>query len=239
MTILRFWQGGKMRRILVLGFLMVSGSSLFLGCGEKEKPKGVADLDVSKGNIRNGSGPDGDLGGGYKNAKWGMSPIQVKNVLKGEIIDSGERDFISYIEYNIGAGKTLKCWFYKNRFYQVWYNPRLKDDDELGAEAVLRALTKKYGTGKILKGAVTFLGLPRLTIIWDDGITEIEYTMYDPDPYRYPSEWRHLYRKSSSLWVSYTNKKIQDNINREEKAKKEHLKEEKLRQKMKAIEEDL
>lgn len=181
----------------------------------------------------------GALGGGYKNAKWGMSPTQVKNVLKGEIIDSGERDFISYIEYNIGAGKTLKCWFYKNRFYQVWYTPGLKDDDEEGAKAVLMALTKKYGPGKILKGDVDSLGFPKLTIIWDDGITEIKYRMYHPDPSKYPREWRHLSRKSSSLWVSYANKKIRDNINREEKAEKERHEKERLRQKMKAVEEDL
>lgn len=177
----------------------------------------------------------GTLGSGYKNAKWGMSPTQVKNVLKGEIIASGD----NYIEYNIGAGKTLKCWFHKNQFYCAYYRPKLKDDDELGAKAVLRALTEKYGTGRILKGDVDYFGLPKLTIIWDDGITEIKYRMYDPDPSKYPREWRHLYRSSSDLSVTYTNKKIRDNINREEKAEKERRKEERLRQKMKAVEEDL
>lgn len=172
----------------------------------------------------------GSLGGGYKNAKWGMPPSQVKKVLSGKITSSGAH----YIRYDMGERKKLTCRFYKNQLYYVLYEPGLPPDDMKGVKAVVSVLERKYGQYvpcKFSDSYVSGYGIPHLVWIWDDGITRIEVVMEKPT--------RFFPCPSSTLDVRYTCKRIETIKEREEKQEKERREKQELKQKMKEVEEGL
>jgi hypothetical protein len=139
------------------------------------------------------------LGGGYKEAKWGMSKAQVKQVLGGTVDRWGGGESTDFLALDID-GKGLKCWFAGDRLYRVEFNPRLADADVAGVDAILALAVEKFGPGteRTDRGDAT-TGLPLMFYEWEDSDTTIKFRVVKPRP--------ELYRgTASSLKVIYEHK---------------------------------
>ncbi len=147
------------------------------------------------------------LGNGYREAQWGMSTKQVSDLLRAKILyhDKVITDGDIFISYNLGGGKSVTCYFYKNLFYRAEYSPSFKDGDEIAGEAVLHGLTDKYGQPRQIGGMVNaWTESPLIVYQWDDDSTEIRFQMWDPEPLKRAGG---LY-PSSTIAVSYKSKFI-------------------------------
>ena len=123
----------------------------------------------------------GRLGGGYKNAKWGMSVAEVKKKLPSRLeYETRQPKVDKILILDLGAGRKVTCYFENDRFYQAIYQPVAADNDQQAAEAVLSGLDKKYGPGKDEEGFTDKEGKPLKLVTWNDGISKIEFRMRDP-----------------------------------------------------------
>jgi hypothetical protein len=178
------------------------------------------------------------LGNGYKEAKWGMSPDKVKEVLVSATVSSEDKtdDGDTYIAFTIGDDKELTCYFYENQLYCAQYKPIKHDGDDKGAQAVLIGLTKKYGQGKYLEGYADSIGMPLVLVEWNDGVTEIRLKMMDQKSLinmgmnTYPS---------STLEVRYTSLKFRTAKDRKEKEINLQQEKDERNRKLKNVENDL
>jgi ankyrin repeat protein len=182
------------------------------------------------------------LGNGYLNAKWGMTIEQVKEALIDEehilINERTSSDGDKYLLFKIGGSRELTCWFYNNKFYYAEYVPFPKDGDRSGVEAVLLGLKNKYGSGENITGYVDGLtGMKLLLNVWDDGVTEIKFRMYDPDVIAAYSNI--IPYPSGTLKVLYTGKKLKAEKETNEMLEKMRLENEERNKRLKNIEGDL
>jgi hypothetical protein len=117
----------------------------------------------------------GNLGNGYKEAKWGMSIKEIKKNLHYPI----QFDYGDSISFSLGENKYFQCEFYNNKLYKVVYGPLLKSRNDLNI--LISALKKKYGQGKSLDSMQNVWGNTCLSgepdfysgIVWVDEITKI------------------------------------------------------------------
>jgi hypothetical protein len=144
------------------------------------------------------------LGGGYRAAKWGMSPDEARAALHGqaqppETAEDGDTS----VAVGLASGRRVTLWFFDERLYLAVYEPALEDGDEPGARAVLQALQNRYGAGRPLSGFVDTKGAELSVVAWDDGETEILYQMRRPSPKGRPAK-----QASSSLKVVYRSRPL-------------------------------
>lgn len=154
---------------------------------------------------------------GYKDAKWGMSPDEVKKALSMRVIRE-DKDFIAF--------DKVRCWFYKNRFYHAQYEPKLHDGDQKGFQAVVNALEEKFGSGKELKNQVdALLKTPLLVYLWEDELTTIRLWMWDPESWYksggdiFPSSTLSVIYESKELKAEKENEESQQEYSKMEKRK--------------------
>lgn len=179
----------------------------------------------------------GRLGGGYKDAKWGMSPDAVRRALPGtpdyETRSPGpEKTMI----YDLGEGRKLVCSFLHEQFYRAVYTPIPGDGDFDGANMVFSGLERKFGPGKELRGYLNAENRPLRVVKWNDGISEIEFRMAD---WQAP-EWKE--EKSfpgKSVLVMYTNIPLSLKRERLKAEEKKRQEKDQLQNKAQKIENDL
>lgn len=163
---------------------------------------------------------------GYKDAKWGMSPNEVKKALSMRVI---EENSTSDGDYYVAFDK-VRCWFYRNRFYHAEYEPLLRDGDTEGFRAVVYALEEKFGSGRELKNQVDArLGTPLLIYLWEDELTKIKLRMLDPESF---AKYGGGVFPSSTLKVIYESKELTGE-KEDEESQKEHSKMEKRKESIK------
>lgn len=120
----------------------------------------------------------GRLGRGYKQAKWGMSPEQVKKALTGDLaLHSAPPEKDQTLFFDLGEGQKLVCNFFQGRFYQAAYSPIARDGNQKAAELILTGLEMKYGPGKEHDQYVDGQNRPLRVVKWNDGISQIELRM--------------------------------------------------------------
>ncbi|MBI5240170.1 MAG: hypothetical protein HY926_06835 [Elusimicrobia bacterium] len=125
----------------------------------------------------------GRLGGGYKDAKWGMSPAEVKKRIPARVdYETRQPKVEKTLILSLGEGRKLSCFFENDRFFQAIYQPVAVDGEPTAAEAVVSGLSKKYGPGKEEDGFTDKEGKPLRLVTWNDGITKIEFRMRAPRP---------------------------------------------------------
>lgn len=145
-----------------------------------------------------------NLGGGYKEAKWGMSKAEVRNHISGTIetytssVDSElkqQENLLTGVAESANDewfivtndGKETSYHFLNDRLFGVKFNPNLPDvnrgqSKNGAAEAILSGLIEKFGEGDgYIKGMVNQGDFPLLVYRWNDGETTIKYIMWDPD----------------------------------------------------------
>lgn len=83
---------------------------------------------------------------GYKEAKWGMSPSQVKQALKLDVKEqvghSGAYKQSDYVRFKLQGPLLIECWFFHGKLYRVKYPFFSSDQKTSDARNVLE---KKYG----------------------------------------------------------------------------------------------
>jgi hypothetical protein len=184
----------------------------------------------------------GRLGGGYRDAKWGMSMAEVEKRLAARIeYESRQPSINKTLILDLGQGRKVTCYFEHDQFYQAIYQPVASDGDQQAAEAVMAGLEKKYGPGKEEEGFTDKHDRPLKLITWNDGISKIELQMREPTP---PAPAKVAGTKpwvypSSSLAVIYTG--ISLNARREQRQQEERMRseEEQSRKKVQKVQDDL
>jgi len=93
---------------------------------------------------------------GYKGARWGMSPVQVKKVLNLKVAKTAYARSSKipyknsdYVGFNFGGSLILECWFYHGKLYRVrhpfkagdikTYDVRMAREDKYGKPAIVGA----------------------------------------------------------------------------------------------------
>lgn len=155
------------------------------------------------------------LGGGYKNAKWGMNPQEVKKALGLKVIGGSS----NILNFKPNLSKGLDCYFTNNQLYKVEYNPQIDSSRDL--DIFYQALIKKYGTPRekpnMFKESA-FLRVPIKYYEWNDDYTQITFTYWIADGAPAIIEW-------SSAVVTYMDKNKEESIRqtkeKEEKRKKD------------------
>lgn len=123
----------------------------------------------------------GSLGDGYKGAKWGMSPEEVKSALKNSgdypysVFDQSEQGYgyrlIFYEEKPGDRQERINCFFDDDKLYGIKYIPYGYTGK--GEEYILKEMKEKYGKpNKDYKGRDGF-GFPVKVYEWNDGKTKI------------------------------------------------------------------
>lgn len=107
---------------------------------------------------------------GYKDARWGMSPVQVKQALKLEVREQRVKQNWRYetsddLEFHLDGTLYLECLFFHGKLYFVKLPFYFNNQKTLDVKA---ALVKKYGK-PATSGSDKFYE----KIIWDDGVSRI------------------------------------------------------------------
>jgi hypothetical protein len=116
------------------------------------------------------------LGGGYRDAKWGMTKAQVAAALKLKPAE----DSADFLLFKLGDTESVKCWFKNDRLYRVEYHPLNQpgiSDEQLKAtsEGILRTLRDRYGEPEMPADMADGMGIPfDLFAQWDDGATKLK-----------------------------------------------------------------
>ena len=122
-----------------------------------------------------------NLGGGYKNLKWGMSYEQVSKLIESDIglplKADKDYDKITMVAYKLDEYKSIACYFYNDKLIAVLYLPKPCKEQDL-TDLVI-ALETKYGKGVTTASGLTATGFsletyPLLAKTWNDGVTVIE-----------------------------------------------------------------
>jgi hypothetical protein len=159
-------------------------------------------------------------GGGYKEAKWGMSKQAVQALFDGLYNESGHLpDDISNEDGDI----ILKYWkdpspifyFVDDQLYKVVFQP-LGDGDEEAVNTLLKKLATKYGVfskkrfeGKGFNAGPGEFPLPTYVYSWEDRFTQIQASIVDANYVKkhitsgvYPSStFKIVYRSKPLLKV--------------------------------------
>jgi hypothetical protein len=191
------------------------------------------------------SGPDqpakdyGRLGGGYRDAKWGMSLDEVKKLLGGRLdYETRLQNIEKTLRLDLGKGREVTCLFYNDQFFQAIYKPVTADNDQQAAEAVLDGLNRKYGPGKDEEGFSDKDGKPLKIVTWNDGISKIELRMRDPKPPEKVVDQQSWVYPSSTLAVIYLD--IAADAKRQQRQEAERQRQETIkRRQMKDLQNDL
>jgi hypothetical protein len=145
------------------------------------------------------------LGGGYQNAKWGMTVDQVKSALISNRIKANievnTSDGDKAVRFIIDGQKELTCFFYNNKFYHAEYDPKLKAHEEDVARAILNEMITKYGNGRTYRGTNNIGLIYYVTTEWEDIETKIIYQIHDKQVM--------MYYVAGSVIVAYTCKAIE------------------------------
>lgn len=175
------------------------------------------------------------LGGGYKEAKWGMSPAEVKAAFKAKLeFESKARGDDKFLDYDLGEGRKVTLQFDQDKFYRAIYKPLVEDGDAKTAETVLAGLRKKYGQGKSFEGTD---GDNRAIVMveWTDGASKILFVMPDLGA----DEWKGDQAKfpKGKAVVTYSSAKLEDA--QAKRREDERLKKKKAEPKPAKLEDDL
>ncbi|MDD5628830.1 MAG: hypothetical protein PHU21_07190 [Elusimicrobia bacterium] len=182
----------------------------------------------------------GRLGGGYRDAKWGMSMAEVKKRLAGRLeYETRLPNIEKILRLDIGEGRKVTCNFDHDQFYQAIYKPVAADGDQVSAEAASNGLERKYGPGKAETGYSDKDGKALKIVTWNDGTSRIEFRMRDPKAPASASERESWVYPSSTVVVIYTD--ITATMRREQRQEEERkrLDEKRRRQKIQDIQQDL
>lgn len=124
--------------------------------------------------------PSGDLGGGYRELKWG-SPMAQAEALYGTPIKRGadpahaDRQFLSFLLKDSASGqptrKELVTYFLGGECFRAMLVPHFSENNTAGYNQLRMALEQKFGPGR----KVTTETDPAEVIAWDDGKTRIEF----------------------------------------------------------------
>ena len=120
-----------------------------------------------------------DLGGGYQDAKWGMSSDQVRDLLPG----LANRQSSEFLIMSQEDGAEIKCWFDDQGLSRVEVHPSASTvRDTEGIVAMLRAMESRFGEGMEVPNRVdATLGIPLRVFQWSDAETTITFQMWDPE----------------------------------------------------------
>ena len=122
-----------------------------------------------------------NLGNGYKGAKWGMPPEEVKNILK----DSGDYPYSVFDQSDPQYGyiliffeekpgdrqERINCYFYDDQLYGVKYIPygyTGRDENN-----ILKTMKQKYGNPKSIFNSKDGFGFPIKAYEWNNNTTKI------------------------------------------------------------------
>ena len=183
----------------------------------------------------------GRLGGGYREARWGMSPAEVKQALAENLeFETRLPQVEKILKYDLGEGRKLVCRFDHEQFYRAEYHPIAADGEEVVSEAVLSGLQKKYGPGQQVEGFTDREGRPLRIFKWNDGVSEIELRMPPETPKgQEKTDDKSKIYASSTIMITYTGLEI--NAKREKLLQMDtkRQEEEKLKRKIQNIESNL
>ena len=166
------------------------------GCANKEEQAGkTADI---KSEI--------NLGGGYKNLKWGMSKDTVIKMMNQKVA----KDLGDQIVFNLGrdqytaAGETkyLSCFFYKDKLWKVGMFPGFGNINHVSL--VLSDFESKFG-----KPIATNSADGELMLGWNDGETELIVVLMDRNK-RAPQTMSEVYPQY--VFVAYIGVEIRDKM---------------------------
>jgi|GEM_PF-5179281 len=182
----------------------------------------------------------GRLGGGYRDAKWGMSIAEVKKRLAGRLeYETRLPNIEKILRLDLGEGRKVTCNFNHDQFYQAIYRPMAADNDAQAAEAVLDGLGRKYGPGKEEEGYLDKDGKALKIVTWNDGISKIEFRMRDPRPPEKTGDRKLWVYPSSTLAVIYTDIAASARQEQRQDGERKRSEEKKRRQKIQDIQSDL
>ena len=182
----------------------------------------------------------GRLGGGYKDAKWGMSPAEVKKAVPARVdYETRQPKVEKTVIFSLGEGRKLTCLFEGERFYQAIYQPVPADDEPAAAEAVLSGLSQKYGPGKEEDSYTDKEGRPLRLVTWNDGVSKIEFRMRSPRPNEKSLEFKPEPYPSSTVAVLYTSIALSARRSLRQEDERRRAEELKRQQRIKDIQGDL
>ncbi len=152
------------------------------------------------------------LGGGYQNAKWGMSPLEVKQALGLQVIKSSGNT----LNFQQNMNKGVDCYYNNNQLYKVEYNPTINSSRDL--DIFYQSLVRKYGTPlekpNMYYGSTSFR-IPIKYYEWTDDYTQIIFTYWIVDEGPAIMSW-------SSAMVTYLDRNKEQSVRQaEEKANKQ------------------
>lgn len=147
------------------------------GCDEKIEPGNPSPA------VRAPPAPRRDFGGGYRDAKWGMTPAEVGKVL-GAPAQSGpapdetdlERQLFK-VKDDAGAEtkKTVEAYFLDGRLMRAVLVPHFGGENAQGYENTLKVLSDKYGPGQARRGLVDPRTRAHVDLVgWTDGQTLVQ-----------------------------------------------------------------
>ncbi|ACC98998.1 hypothetical protein Emin_1450 [Elusimicrobium minutum Pei191] len=117
------------------------------------------------------------LGGGYQDAKWGMSKSEVKKVLGYRVKEEGS----NWITFNLGNRKELDAVFFNGKLYLARLSPKIETEKEY--KGLLLGLVSKFGEGtpqsNMTRSYLHTLEIPVVTIVWEDANTNITWSAWD------------------------------------------------------------
>jgi hypothetical protein len=139
----------------------------------------------------------GRLGGGYKNAKWGMSKEDVIAALALPVVDSSSNTIV------FRGDIKIVCSFSDYGLYLVKVEPSCSNRTDF--EAILSHMESKYGVATRRTDMVDGrIGFPLIYCIWDDEVTKIILSMIDPSSNGYRDAGFSDSEAFESLKISYS-----------------------------------
>ena len=177
------------KRIVIAALLLaVCCSQSLLFAGDAPSVKSASTIkSVSVG---------GKFGGGYKDAKWGMSKDKIRSVIQQmfpkrdkeaiELLDNCEDEWNGTPCFYVTVGeKSFMFYFHKDNLFLVKYDQGFTLSSGAAAEALIKGLNDKYGNGKSCTAPSDYHGNPQSATCWQDGVTTVkfvrgvDYSMYD------------------------------------------------------------
>lgn len=144
---------------------------------------------------------------GFRGAKWGMAPEEVKAALGAKVNEESEKNGDRFISFDLGEGKKVACWFYDNRFYHATYSPAVKEGSVQAFTEFLARLTGEHGDGSTeITGQTdptTFM--PLFMVKWEDDTSTVTMRMADPEAY---AKYQGDVYPSATIMVLYESKVI-------------------------------
>jgi hypothetical protein len=168
------------------------------------------------------------LGGGYQEAKWGMSPEEVTGIMnqKNYTQTYSSDDSMWFQHTDSEQNKTeLSFIFYKNQLAAVIHLPGSLTANDTDYSILLKVLSDKYGKPSFTNPFSTECpDIPFSVPVWDDGETQIHMDIADCDKVKV-----YLF-KHPGLAVTYRSHILGDKLSQYKTQKDAEEKEQKKQQ---------